>query len=140
MGSCLRRDLNSLRCNVVHPSEYQRDRKTDQQKRDHKAQTPIRQFPCWKHGRGDLNQEPRGNDVSGGDAINLSALQFLKEPAHNIWVDHDHSLMPRVRSQIYVRNRFVNSPFYFATLRGTSAYADVKIVQRGSPGALLQVL
>ena len=48
-------------------------------------QTPIRQFPCWKHGRGDLNQEPRGDDVSGGDAINLSALQFLKEPAHNIY-------------------------------------------------------
>src|SRR6266498_4129645 len=85
MGSCLRRDLNSLRSNVVGPGEDERDRKTDQQKRDHEAQTPIRQFPCWKHGRGDLNQEPRGDDVSGGDAINLSALQFLKEPAHSIY-------------------------------------------------------
>jgi hypothetical protein len=30
-----------------------------------------------------LNQESRGNDVSGSDAINLSALQFLKKPAHD---------------------------------------------------------
>jgi len=85
MSSCLGGDLNSLISNVVGPGEYERDRKTDQQKRDHESQTPIRQFPRWKHRRGDLNQESRSDDVSGGHTINLSALQLLKKPAHNLY-------------------------------------------------------
>src|SRR6266516_6531880 len=78
------RALNPLRRDVVCPGEYERDRKTYQQKRDHEPQTPIRQFPCWKRCRGDLNQESRGNDVSGSDAVNLTSLQLLEEAAHNI--------------------------------------------------------
>ena len=47
-----------------------------------KTQTPIRQFPRWKRGRGDLNHESGRNDVSGGNAIYFSPLHFLEEAAH----------------------------------------------------------
>src|SRR5436190_15888155 len=81
---CFRSALDAVRRDVVCPSEYKRDRKTDQQKHNHEPQTPIRQFPCWKRCRCDLNQKSCGDDISRGDTINLSSLQLLEEAAHDI--------------------------------------------------------
>src|SRR2546430_8226722 len=77
-----RRYPNTLRRDVVGPCQNKRDRKTDQQKRNHKSQTPAWQVPGWKRGRGDLNQETCCDDVSSGDSINFSPTHFLKEAAH----------------------------------------------------------
>src|SRR6266550_4523301 len=74
--------LNSLRRHVVSPGEDERDRKTDQQKHDHKTQRPVRQFPCRKNRRTNLNDESRSDDISGRDAINFPPLQLLEEAAH----------------------------------------------------------
>src|SRR5213592_1038061 len=74
--------LNALRRHIVSPSQNQGDRKTGQQKHDHKTQRPVWQFPGRKNRRTNLNYEPRSNDVSRGDAIDLSTLQLLKEAGH----------------------------------------------------------
>jgi hypothetical protein len=74
--------LNSLRRHVVSPGEDERDRKTDQQKHDDKTQRPVRQFPCRKNRRTNLNDESRSDDISGRNAINFPPLQLLEESAH----------------------------------------------------------
>src|SRR5258708_20066398 len=74
--------LNSLRRHVVRPGEDEGDRKTDQQQHDDKAQRPVRQFPCRKNRRTNLNEESRSDDISGRNAINFPPLQLLEEAAH----------------------------------------------------------
>src|SRR5258708_38779667 len=81
---CCGRALYSCRRAVVCQGEYKSIREPYKQKPNHEPQTPIRQFPCWKRRRGDLNQESCGDDVSRGDTINLSPLQLLEEAAHDI--------------------------------------------------------
>jgi hypothetical protein len=66
----------------------------------YQPQTPVRQIPRWKRGRGDLNQESRDDDVSHGDAINLSSLQLLEEAAHNILLPAENLLNQRLEARI----------------------------------------
>src|SRR4029077_934606 len=74
--------LNSLRRHVVSPGEDEGDRKTDQQKHDDKTQRPVRQFPCRKNRRTNLNDESRSDDISRRNAINFPPLQLLEKAAH----------------------------------------------------------
>src|SRR5215831_8219330 len=74
--------LNSLRRHVVSPGKDERHRKTDQQKHDHKTQRPIRQFPCRKNRRTNLNDERRSYDIRSRDAIDFPPLQLREEAAH----------------------------------------------------------
>src|SRR4029077_3439426 len=76
------RGLNPLRRYVVSPGKDEGDRKTGQQKHDHKTQRPVWQLPCRKNCRPNLNYESRSDDVSRGDAIHLSTLQLLKKAGH----------------------------------------------------------
>jgi hypothetical protein len=73
-----------LRRHVVSPGEDERDRKTNQQKHDDKTQRPIRQFPCRKNRRTNLNDESRSDDISSRDAIDFPPLQFREEAAHRL--------------------------------------------------------
>src|SRR4029453_13438745 len=60
--------------------------KPNKKKREKNPKPPVGKPPRGKGGGADLDQEPRGNNVSRGDAINFSALQLLEEAAHNIYV------------------------------------------------------
>src|SRR5262245_24138065 len=88
--------LNSLRRHVVSPSEDERDRKTDQQKHDHKAQRPIRQFPCRKNRRTNLNDECRSDDIRSRDAIDFPPLQLREEAGHK----HTETSAPYSRAAV----------------------------------------
>jgi hypothetical protein len=53
-----------------------------------------------------LNQESRGDDISYGDAINLSPLQLCKEAAHNIYRPYVTIMSRRVSDrEIRIQNR-----------------------------------
>ena len=49
----------------------------------YETECPTWQFPSWENRGADLNDKTRRDDVSGGNAIDLSPLHFLKEAAHN---------------------------------------------------------
>src|SRR5947208_3193370 len=79
--SC-RGGLNSLRRHVVSPGEDQCDGKTDQQKHNDETQRPVRQFPCRKNRRSNLNDESRSDDIGRRNAINFPPLQLVEQTAH----------------------------------------------------------
>ena len=46
---------------------------------DDQPHRPIRDFEKWKHLGGDLDQDPRDNDVSDRDAIDFAPFQLDKK-------------------------------------------------------------
>src|SRR5436309_8554482 len=97
--------LNSFGRNVVSPGEDERDRKSDQQKHDDKTQRPVRQFPCWNNRRTNLNDESRGDDISGCNAINFAPLQLFEETAHK-----PCSLIIRIVRHRLSKRRYAQAP------------------------------
>src|SRR4029453_16514047 len=73
---------DTLRRDVIGPCQDQCDWKSDQQEHDYGAEYPVWQFPRRENSGADLNDESRDNDVSGGNAIDLSPLHFFEEAAH----------------------------------------------------------
>src|SRR5262249_2329816 len=76
---------DTLRRDVICPGKEQCDWKSDQQQYNYQAERPAWQFPRGENRRTDLNNESRGDDVSGGNSIHLSPLHFLEEAAHNVY-------------------------------------------------------
>ena len=74
--------LNSTRRDIEGPGKDERNRETGQDE-DRQTQAPVWQVPGRKNRRGDLNEDAARDDVGDGHAVNFSALQFLKEAAHN---------------------------------------------------------
>ena len=72
-----------MRSDVEHPSENKRDRKTDQQQRDHNPDDRVRNVENRKDLSKSLRERPTHNDVRDRDSINFSPLQFFEEAAHN---------------------------------------------------------
>ena len=65
---------DSLRSQIEYPRQRECDWKTQHQHEHNQAHRPIWNFEERKNLRGNLNEQPGGDSVGNGDAMDLAAL------------------------------------------------------------------
>src|SRR5437868_6058804 len=75
---------DSLRSQIEYPRQRESDWKTQHQHEYNQAHRPIWNFEERKNLRCNLNEQPGGDGVSDGNAMDLAALQFGKKRFHAI--------------------------------------------------------
>src|SRR5438046_25042 len=73
------RALDSLRCQLKCPSDYQRHGKSDDEQQHHQTHRPIGNLKERKNLTRDLHQQPRHDTVSDRNLVNIPPLQFGKK-------------------------------------------------------------
>src|SRR5437764_8387420 len=71
--------FDSLGRKLERPCDNQRERKTDDEKENHKAHDPIRDFEKRKNLAGDLHQQPGDDRVRDSDLVHVTPLQLAEE-------------------------------------------------------------
>src|SRR6478736_129514 len=75
---------DSLRSQIEYPRQRECDWKTQHQQQHNQAHRPIWNFEERKNLRCNLNEQPGGDGVGNGNAMDLAALQFGKKRFHAI--------------------------------------------------------
>ena len=75
---------DSLRSQIEYPRQRESDWKTQHQHEHNQAHRPIWNFEERKNLRCNLNEQPGGDSVGNGNAMDLAALQFGKKRFHAI--------------------------------------------------------
>ena len=71
--------LNSLRRQLEHPGQNERDRQTENDEHDNQADRPVRNIEHGKHLRDSLRERPARDDVGDRNLVNIAPLQLGEE-------------------------------------------------------------
>ena len=87
------RSLQSFRRQLKRPSDYQRDRKADDEEENYEAHNPIGDVEKWKNLAGNLHQQPGDNAVRDRNLVNVAPLQLSEEVFRVHSADLDEALV-----------------------------------------------
>ena len=68
-----------MRRELKHPGQDKRDRQTNDDEQDNRADSPIRNIEHWKNLCDSLRKRQTGDEISHRNFVNVTPLQFAEE-------------------------------------------------------------